>query len=92
MATMNVSIPEELAKLVEEKVRAGGYGSASEVVRASLRLMFAREAHLEWLRKEVRIGMDEIDRGEGIPFTPELFGRIKAEGRRRLAQKRKKSA
>lgn len=36
---MNVSLPEELAKFVKDKVATGRYGSSSEVVREALRLM-----------------------------------------------------
>ena len=36
---MNVSLPEELANFVKDKVSSGRYGSSSEVVREALRLM-----------------------------------------------------
>ena len=37
---MNVSLTEELERKVEDRVRSGLYGSASEVVREALRLFF----------------------------------------------------
>lgn len=37
---MNVSLTPELASFVRAQVASGRYGSASEVVRASLRMMF----------------------------------------------------
>ena len=40
---MNVSLTEELASFVSEKVASGRYGSASEVVRTSLRLLEEQE-------------------------------------------------
>ncbi len=36
---MNVSLPEELANIVKDKVSTGRYGSSSEVVHGALRLM-----------------------------------------------------
>ncbi len=36
---INVSLPEELANFVKNKVSTGHYGSSSEVVREALRLM-----------------------------------------------------
>jgi len=36
---MNVSLPEELASFVKDKVASGRYGSSSEVVREALRLL-----------------------------------------------------
>ena len=82
---MNVSLTPELERLVEEKVSSGQYKSASEVVRDALRLLSQRdEAHLarlEALRREVDIGIAEIDRGEGIP-GPIAVAQAKAEFRR----------
>ena len=37
--TMNVSLTPELAAFVQGRVASGRYGSASEVVRAALRLL-----------------------------------------------------
>lgn len=39
---MNVSLTPELARLVNDRVRTGLYGTASEVVREALRQYFAR--------------------------------------------------
>jgi len=47
---MNVSIGERWEGFVEEIVREGRYGSASEVVREGLRLVEEREAKLKALR------------------------------------------
>jgi antitoxin ParD1/3/4 len=66
--TLNVSLPERQRKLVDEVVCAGEYGSASEVVRDSLRVWEAerrtRRDALAWLRAEIRKGTDSLDRGE----------------------------
>lgn len=37
MATMNVSLPDEMRSFVEDQVDAGRYGSTSEYVRALVR-------------------------------------------------------
>jgi antitoxin ParD1/3/4 len=47
---MNVSIGEHWEAFVARVVRAGRYGSASEVVREGLRLVEEREAKLKALR------------------------------------------
>lgn len=64
---MNVSLTPELEKLVEQKVRSGLYGSASEVVRDGLRLLVERDqtrtAQLAALRGKITEGMDAARRG-----------------------------
>jgi antitoxin ParD1/3/4 len=37
--TLNISLPLELGKFIEERVSSGRYSSASEVIRAALRLL-----------------------------------------------------
>ncbi len=47
---MNVSIGSRWERFVDEAVKDGRYGSASEVVREGLRLVEEREAKLRALR------------------------------------------
>ena len=67
---MNVSLTPELEKFVQEKVKSGRYLSASEVVREALRLLQEedqiRQLRLEKLRKEIMMGIEQLDRGEGV--------------------------
>jgi antitoxin ParD1/3/4 len=68
---MNVSLTPELEKFVESKVKSGCYQTASEVIREGLRLLDdqdrLREAQLQEVRSQVQLGLDQLDRGEGIP-------------------------
>jgi len=50
--TRNVSLTPELEALVDSKVASGRYRSASEVVRAALRLLDERERRLDTNPKE----------------------------------------
>ncbi len=73
---MNVSIGERWTGFVDEAVKSGRYGSASEVVREGLRLVEEREQKLRALRdtleasiarggsntmEDVRRALDETD-------------------------------
>ena len=91
---MNVSLTPELEAFVHDKVASGRYTSASEVVRESLRLLeereWLRERRIDELRKEIQIGIDELQRGEGITLNSEeekeeFFEGIKRRGRERLS-------
>jgi antitoxin ParD1/3/4 len=68
---MNVSLTPELERRVEDRVRSGMYGSASEVIREALRLFFrhdeARMREVDDLDHRIGIGLAELDRGFGIP-------------------------
>ena len=68
---MNVSLTPELERRIAEKVESGLYTTASEVVREGLRLLFQqelrREERLARLRADIAVGVEQLDRGEGIP-------------------------
>jgi antitoxin ParD1/3/4 len=65
---MNVSLTPELEALVDEKVQSGDYNSASEVVRAALRLLKEqddfRRAKITELRGEIQVADEKLERGE----------------------------
>ena len=67
---MNVSVGREFEEYVKSKVNSGDYASASEVVREGLRLLKEKdmilEARLQALKDEIQIGIDQLERGEGI--------------------------
>lgn len=79
---MNVSLTPQLEAFVKQKVDAGMYNSASEVMREALRLLEERDAlknmKLETLRRDVQAGLDELDRGEGALLDMDA---IKAKAR-----------
>jgi antitoxin ParD1/3/4 len=68
---VSVSLTPELEKLIDEKVQSGLYSSASEVIREALRLLHERdqirEQEVETVRAKIKRGIEQLDRGEGIP-------------------------
>ena len=66
----SVSLGDHFAGFIEEKVKEGRYGSASDVIRAGLRLLEDEEAKLERLRAEIDKGEAS---GEGREFNWDEF-------------------
>lgn len=67
---MNISLTPELERRISQKLESGLYTTASEVVREGLRLLFegaqTHEARLARLEADIAVGLDQLDRGEGL--------------------------
>jgi putative addiction module CopG family antidote len=69
---LNVTLPPDLAEMVQDKVASGSYASESEVVSAGLRALQAQESSLEnWLRTEGVARYDAFHRGGDDGHTAE---------------------
>ena len=72
----SVSLGDHMADFVDGQVKTGRFGSASEVIRAGLRLLEEREAAMQSLR-------DALDEGERSgPATEFDFEAFLADRRR----------
>ena len=88
---MTMNIPVEFEQFVEDQVALGNYPSAQEVIFDALGLL--REQKLDALRSAIQVGIDQLDRGEGIDIEDEdalreFFDGIEAEGRQEIAAER----
>lgn len=82
----SVTLPNEMAQMVKNKVSSGEYASESDVIRDGLRALQARDKALEtWLRTEVATAYDELKADPSIGRTPEqVLATLKAETERQL--------
>ena len=65
---MNVSLPQAMEEFVRQKVAAGDYETASEVVRDGLRLLKQRdEVWKADIQSKIKQGMASIRGGRSIP-------------------------
>jgi antitoxin ParD1/3/4 len=58
---LSITLPNEMADLVRDKVATGEYATESEVIRDGLRVLLARDRAMEdWLRKQVAPAYDAL--------------------------------
>lgn len=84
MATMNVSLPDEMKEWVEAQAATGRYANASDYVRDLIRGDMSRTAGIATLQAE-------IDKGRAGPFrdfgsADELLAEVKKGTAARLKQ------
>lgn len=75
---MQVLVDGQSEALIRRKVDTGHYPDASAVVREALRLLDERD-RLQALRADLQVGLDQIDRGDVVEFTPELLDDLARE-------------
>lgn len=72
---MNISLTQELERLVQSHVDSGLYNNASEVVREALRLFLKENslniAYDNWIKTEIREGVKEADAKDFVDSSAE---------------------
>ena len=75
------ALGERFERFIEEKVRSGRFGNASEVVRAGLRLLEDQERRRELELEKLRQAIDEGRRSAPPRSADEVFDRLEARYR-----------
>lgn len=58
---LSITLPNDMADALRQRVRSGEYASESEAIREGLRALFARDQAVEaWLRDEVAAAYDAV--------------------------------
>lgn len=80
MATMNISLPDELKQFVDAQVAEHAYGSASEYLRELIR----KQRDVEKLRQML---LDGANSGPATPMEPNFFDKMRERAHARAAGK-----
>jgi antitoxin ParD1/3/4 len=76
-SSLHVSLPDTLRDFALKRVEDGAFSNPSDYVRALIRADREHQQKLELLRRDLQKGIDELDRGEGVP-AEEVFDRLEA--------------
>ena len=86
---MKIFLNREARKFIEEQVESGRYSSPSDVMGEALRLLSEKERirtkRFAELKEKIRVGIEELDRGEGIDGE-EVFAELEEETRQLEAE------
>ena len=80
MATMNISLPDELKQFVDQQVAEHAYGSSSEYLRELIR----KQRDAEKLRGLL---LDGANSGPATAMEPDFFDTMRKRARDRAADK-----
>ncbi|WIH05855.1 type II toxin-antitoxin system ParD family antitoxin [Xanthomonas translucens pv. graminis] len=80
MATMNISLPDELKQFVDQQVAEHAYGSSSEYLRELIR----KQRDVEKLRGVL---LDGANSGPATAMEPDFFDKMRKRAQDRAADK-----
>lgn len=86
-APVKLELPEPMRAWVEAQARAGGYATINDYVCHVLEIEHQRQLR-ESIDEQLQAG---IDSGPATPMTADDWQRIRQEGRRRAASRRRSS-
>jgi antitoxin ParD1/3/4 len=83
MATMNISLPDEMKAFVEDQATLKGFGTVSEYIRAIIREV--QETNVERARIDDLL-LEGLNSGPGMPLVPADWDRIRRQGKKLMAK------
>ena len=92
---MRIELPDQLEAYIQYKIDAGLYSNGAEVIRDALRHMMEDDeeaAKALRLREAVQLGFQQVERGEGTAYSPQLMEELKQTARTRARQGNKPKA
>jgi antitoxin ParD1/3/4 len=82
MATMNISLPDEMKAFVEDQATEKGFGTVSEYVGSIIREV--QERHVKRDRLDSLL-LDGVNSGRGTPLAKADWDRIRQKGKELFA-------
>lgn len=76
---MQVEVDIHLEELIREKVESGRFHSPGDVVRDAVLQLDERDRRLQRLQAEVALGLAQVEEGNLIDLTPELWDELERQ-------------
>jgi antitoxin ParD1/3/4 len=86
MATMNISLPDELKAFVKHQATQRGFGTVSEYMTAIIREQQQRQHERDRLEGLLLEGLDS---GPGTPLAQKDWEHIRREGKKLIADRKR---
>ena len=67
--TMHINLSPEMENFIKNRVSSGFYGNATEVIRDAIRRMQAEELRSAAWEAAIKVGTDQLDRGESTLYS-----------------------
>jgi antitoxin ParD1/3/4 len=87
-----MTVPPEFEPFVRQQLAEGDYQSVEDVVGDGLRVLRELKRSAEEFRRDVQVGVDQLDRGEGLSLDREglrqFFDDLQRRGRSRYDSSR----
>ena len=80
MASLNLSLPDEMRSFIDQSAKAGAYAGPSEFVRALIRREMEKSDTLS-LAASVQRGISDVEQGRYAPFDADAI-RSRVQNRR----------
>lgn len=85
---MTIRLDEETERLIQEKVKAGVYESAEMMIRAGIYRLLQEDVFAPGeLDRLCQAGLDQLDRGEGIP-AKQVFQELRKRSQEERARRK----
>ena len=73
---MDPAMFPEHESFIRQRVESGRNRDAKDVVREALQLLSERERDLAELQAALALGLEQIERGETVPWTPDFLSNL----------------
>jgi antitoxin ParD1/3/4 len=73
---MSTQLSPQQQSIIDHLVTSGAYADASEAIDWAIHLLELHDRQLRELRATLQVGLEQAERGELIPYTPEFMDEL----------------